>query len=432
MLLRVIPLGILLGFLFLTVAHGMVSTYLPIFANTLTSSPFFVGSLYSAYFLGLLIGNFHIEHVISKYGQSRVLVMLLGVLMASGLVMGCVQSVPLWIVLRFFVGIAMGSTMIVVELYALTVSDSKRRYALMMYFVALYGGMTVGSCVLTIWWASARPEVLLCTALTVLCQIFSLMSMSAVKPITLETSCDEDTTRDYFGLIKSQPTSLWIIFLGGVLVGSSTAHVGSLGETFGFSLSYISLMISVSLGGGALFAFPTAMLAQWQGDLRTVLVFLLLGAVTDLVLLLGSWSEGLLCLTLLFVGVGSGFPLYMLGISRISKKAKTSQDFIRYAALAGIIFSTGAVIGPVCAAVVIKFIDTGLLVFNGSGRALLFVYLIVSVHFARESTATVPQVGASGQKVGLDALTVGHAPMFHGVLQRTRFKKKKKRLTKRR
>ncbi len=427
MLLKLIPAGVFLGFLLLTISHGVFSSYLPIAAAQITLSPYFVGALSSVYFFGLLIGNMWIERAISRYGQSRVFTLLVSVLMLSELALALLPYISVWLVLRLLMGVAMGGAMIVVELYALSVAENKRRYALMMYFIALYGGMMLGAtCILGL---ADRVSMIVCCCVTVVFQILSNMSTNLAKPIEVHVQESGDTG-GYWEILKSLYSSFVVIFVGGVLVGSAAAHIAPFGRAMHYSVSYVSLMVALTLGGGAVFAMPSAALAQWQGDIRTVLILLILGMLCDLFHLMGPCTEGLWSLLMIFCSIGSVYPLYMLGISRTARRARSGADFIKYAAVAGTVFSIGAVCGPMASALVIDFWEKGLFAFNGVMRLALFVFIFILEGAKRERSAVVSQVGTGGQKVGFDALNVGSAPLFQGVLQRTRFNKKKKRLTK--
>ena len=420
---KIFPAPVLLSFVFVVISQGLLVAFLPLYAPSILENSFFIGALYSSYFFGMLVGSLSIEKWLDQYGQKLVLCILFSILPLTTVLMSLLRDPVTWVLMRCVAGVAMGGSFIVCEMCALTVAENKRRPALAVYFFTLYGGMTLGASLIKLHTESTTIDhhaASLYFFTLLFFQCLSVLFSSLIKPMHMESS----PGIPYLSLAKKILPSIIIAFMGGSLIGSASAHIPSFSASMGYSMSYTSIFVTVAVTGGALACFPAARIAQWQGDMRTILTFMLGGIFCDSIFanfdLLPSWST----LAVLFVAVGSGYPLYMLSLSRASLESKQTKDFVRFAAVLGIAFSCGAVFGPMFSSAFIQSNTKGLFWSNIFLKAVIVLYLIFSSELKKKKLCT-------SNDSALNAAIMGQSSIFSGAIRRSVGKKNRKRIDKR-
>ena len=421
-MLNIFPLKVLLSLLSITIAQGLMVAFLPLYATNIHESPFFVGGLYSSYFLGVVLGSFKTEKWLSKIKGDSLTVMLLAILVCLSVAMSLFQSALSWVVFRFFVGVVTGGCYILAELYALTTPSKHRRSALAVYFCTLYGGMTIGALLLNLYSSSTEIDPQEASLYFLTCILFQAIAIVLNLLIKFPNTTSEDVQEPLFATFKKIITPVIIASMGGALVGSASAHMPGFGRVMGFSLQYTSVLVSIAIIGGACMCVPAAWLANKRGDIRSTLIVMVFGVMSDLFISLFDVPEiGPVFVVVLFA-IGSGMPLYMLALSRASLDSSSTSQFVRFAAILGVSFATGAIIGPLYAGFFVVLTAKGLFVSNVTIKTAVIIFLLLSPELRKK---TVYGLNRDGK-----VMDAGLSIIFAGLARRSVGKKMRKRIDK--
>lgn len=419
---NIFPLKVLLGLLSITIAQGLMVAFLPLYATNIHESPLFVGGLYSSYFFGVVVGSFKTEKWLTKIKGDKLTVILLALLVSLSVLMSLVQIAAFWMVVRFFIGVVTGGCFILAELYALTTPSKLRRSALAVYFCTLYGGMTVGALLLNLYSSSTEIDSHEASLYFLTCILFQAIAIIMNLLTKFPDTMPEDIKEPFWATFKKVITPVVIASMGGALVGSANAHMPGFGRVMGYSLQYTSVLVSLAIIGGACLCVPAAWLANKQGDIRSTLIVMLFGVVSDLFISLFDVPEiGPVFVVVLFA-IGSGMPLYMLALSRASMDSSSTAQFVRFAAILGVSFATGAIIGPLYTGLFVVFTAKGLFVSNVTIKTVVIVFLLLSPEFRKKTG-----YGISHEGKVMDA---GFSIIFAGLARRSVGKKMRKRIDK--
>ena len=419
----IFPVTVLIGFLSIMIAQGLVTAFLPLYATNIHESPLFVGGLYSAYFLGVVLGSFLTEKWLLKMPGDRLTVMLLAILAALSAAIGICHNAAVWIILRFCVGIVTGGCFILVELYALTTPQKRRRRALSVYFFTLYGGMTVGALLLNLYSSSTEIDASEASLYFLTCIFFQVVAIIMNLFVRFPDMVMEEVVEPFFSTVKKIIKPAIITGMGGALVGSANAHMPGFGRMMGYSLRYTSVLVSLAIVGGGCLCLPSAWLANKHGDMRAAFVVVTIGIACDLCMILFDLPEmGTVFLITLFA-IGSGMPLYMLGLSRASLESTSTTQFVRFAAILGVAFATGAIIGPMYTGLFIVMTHKGLFLSNATVKALVMLFLVFSGALKKKAPYSLDE--------GAKVMDAGLSIIFAGLARRSMGKRMRKRIDKR-
>lgn len=419
----IFPLKVLLGLLSVMIAQGLMVAFLPLYATNIHESPLFVGGLYSSYFFGIVIGSFKTEKWLAKIKGDKLTVVLLGILVCLSVMMSLFQSALSWVVLRFCVGIVTGGCFILAELYALTTPPKHRRAALAIYFCTLYGGMTVGALLLNLYSSSTEIDSHEANLYFLTCILFQAIAIVFYLLVKFPDTTSEHINEPFAATFKKIITPVIIASMGGALVGSANAHMPGFGRVMGFSLQYTSVLVSLAIIGGACMCVPAAWLANKQGDLRSTLIVMVFGVMSDLFITLFDIPEiGAVFVVVLFA-IGSGMPLYMLSLSRASSDSASTAQFVRFAAILGVSFATGAIVGPLYAGFFVVLTAKGLFVSNVTIKTGVIIFLLLSPELRKKTAYGINRDGK--------VMDAGLSIIFAGLARRSVGKKMRKRIDKR-
>jgi len=421
---RVFPVAVLIMFLCVMIAQGLMAAFLPLYSTRIFDSPLFTGGLYSAYFMGVFLGSFKIEKWLDSVSIERLTPALLAMLVFLSACAALMHTPVVWILVRFVVGVCTGGSFIIVELYALTAQESQRRLALSMYFFTLYGGMTIGAALLNLYSPSTTIDAESAGYYFLTCILFQALAVVCCAfmkrwPVSSVSVLNDPIKKTVLKLKKPMVT----VCVGGALVGSATAHVAGFARAMQYSMQSTSIFVCLAIVGGALMCMPATWLANRQGDMRAAFIMSVVGVVCDSMMSVFEFSESGPVFLVALVAVGSGMPLYMLGLSRASLDSRSTSEFVRFASILGVSFSAGAIIGPILTGAVVLATSKGLFVTNGAMKAVLMCFLLVSG--ALRDKKIHCSVETEGGMLG-----TGLSIIFTGAVRRSLGKRRRKRITK--
>lgn len=336
------------GIALLTLGTGLQGTVIGVRASLEGFDTVATGFVFSAYYVGFLLGSSLAPRTLTRVGHIRVFAALASSASAAVLLHALFVQPATWVVIRFVVGLCAAGLFVTAESWLNDRADERTRGRLLgVYFVVLMGGMGSGQLLLN----AADP---LGFELFVLASV--LVSFAAV-PILLTAKpapSFPDLHPVAFGwLFRQTPLGVVGSAASGFITGALFTLAAVYGATIGLSAARISVFMAAIFAGGVLMQIPLGQLSD-HGDRRLTIAFT--AASGAALCFLGAVSldgPGLPHLALM-VGIGgTAVPLYSMVLAHTNDYLEPAE---RVGAGARLVFASGAgaVLGPLVGAVVMS------------------------------------------------------------------------------
>ena len=323
----------------------------------------YIGLIGTLYFLGYLVGAIANPRLIQRAGHIRVFAAMAAIAATSVLVMLLFVDPWVWMVARVVTGFAYCGCLMSVESWInSTASNDNRGRILSTYRMVDLGANTLGQFLLPVIGVQGF-------------QIFVIIGMFfalALIPVSLSTAGNPaipPRARVKTGLVWTvSPVAAATCLTIGLTNGAFRTVGPVYAQSVGLGVEDIALFISLWIIGGAVFQFPLG-IASDRFDRRRVMVAASIGAGVAS-LFISQATESWMILVGAFVFGGFGLPLYSLASAHANDHAKSGQH-VDLAAGLFVFFTSGAVIGPLLASLIIAQLGPG----------WFFVYTAI-LHFA--------------------------------------------------
>lgn len=340
---------------------GLFNTYMGISLSARAVSEVWIGALISAYYLGLVFGARFGHILIIRVGHVRTYVAMAAVVVTMVLAQTLVDSIPVWVVFRFIVGMGTVAQYVVLESWLNEQTDNSRRGRVMsIYLVMSNLGTALGQLAITFYpTQDLRP-----LTFVAICQVLCVVPIALTarshpvpqKPMPLDLA--------YF--FKKLTRPLLMLFMSGNISASFYGLAAVFAVKRGFSTDQVALYVSTTVLAGLFAQLPMGWLSDRMGRAR------LIGSsglvLSGLTFLLWGWIDWPF-FALLVLGLGIGalqFTLY----PTITGYANDLVDSERRVSVAAIIYMTygvGAGIGPLIAGALMR----------SAGPSMLYVFTTV-------------------------------------------------------
>ena len=257
---------ILFGVAILITGHGLQLAFMPLRIQMIGWSSAEGGILSSVYFVGFLIGCFTVPKLVNRVGHIRCFAVLTSVMTVSILSLGLWENFYFWLVLRLVNGFAIVGLYLVIEIWLNSeVSNKDRGSVLATYTVIILSGLAVGQLLLNTTAVDGFQILMFASILITLAAVpVCLTSSSQPTPIPNAT----------FSPLLVLKTS-WAAALGaltaGLVSGSIYGLGGIYGSQVGLDVESISIMMALSIAGGALAQLPLGKLSD-RFDRRLIIL----------------------------------------------------------------------------------------------------------------------------------------------------------------
>lgn len=360
--------SLLIAIFMLMAGSGFLATLLSLRLERDGNSTLAIGAVATAYFAGLVVGSIRAGGVVRRVGHIRAFAAFVALLSASTQAYTLFANPVFWAGLRFIDGICVAGVFVCLESWLNDRADLRTRGTILgAYMVALYSGQAVGQ-----WLLAASGDL---PALPF--QLAAMLISLAIIPLCLTRStAPPPVEADAFSmrmLYRASPLGVMGAVATGLMLGAfyglAAVHVRRIGldltETAGF-------MMTVILGGVAL-QWPLGHLSD-RYDRRGVILSCLAATfcVSVALALLGSPSWALFAAGALFGGLS--FALYPLCVAHCNDRLLATERVAASGRLV-LLYSLGAVLGPIWAASFMTAADQGglfLFIAVCSGAALIF------------------------------------------------------------
>ncbi|PIW26758.1 MAG: MFS transporter [Rhodospirillales bacterium CG15_BIG_FIL_POST_REV_8_21_14_020_66_15] len=344
-----IPVAALfLSFGILLAGNGLQGTLLPVRADIEGFSPLEIGVMGAAFYLGYILACFSAPHVVARVGHIRSFTVFGTVASAAQLMHVVWIDALAWWGLRFITGVCLCGLYMVMESWINERSGKEHRGRILsVYQIVNLGAVTVGQLLLNLY-EPAGFELFV---------VASVLVSVALVPVALTRT----TAPQPLQQVRIRIPRVFAISPVGVIacltVGLVNGAVWTIVPLFAQhalpSIAELSVFMSLMIVGGAVFQWP---LGRWSDlvDRRWVVIVICVGgAVSGLALMtFGEFSRTAM-FAFAFVYGGFTFSLYAVAIAHANDQAGP-EDFVETASTLILVFSIGAVAGPLLASGVVE------------------------------------------------------------------------------
>lgn len=340
----------------------------------------------SAYFAGFVLGTLTCFPIIDRAGHIRAF-SVFAVLAANATLLHVVIPHPIaWAVLRAIVGYALAGLFTIVEswLNDKATKDTRGRI-FALYTMVAWGLSGVGPLGLNI--PDPSGTIMFC--------LITVVMASAIIPLALTTVGNPEIGhRTHFGIFRLytiSPLGVLACFSSGFINTGLFVLLPLYAKRLGYGEARISILLSVAVIGPLFIQYPVGWLADRFGRrplmLATTLVAILLSAA-----IVSTPPTEFLWLVLLTTALaGMISPLYALGVGQTSDYV-AKKDFVSASAGLLMAWGIGAVVGPILAAPVMRFLGAnGLFYFVSACHVLLAAFIAYRM-LARRALSAKEQI----------------------------------------
>lgn len=340
--------ALFLSFAVLLMGNGLHATLLPVRAALEGFSPLAIGTLGAAFYAGYIVACYGAPHVVQRVGHIRSFTVFGTVASAAALAHVLVINEQAWWALRFVTGMCLAGLYMVMESWINERAGREHRGRILsVYQTVNLASVTIGQLLLNVADPSGFELFVLSSILVSVALVpVALTRTAAPKPL-------QQVRISIKRVYRISPVGVVACLTVGLVNGAIWTIVPLFAQAALPDISALAWFMSLMIVGGALFQLP---LGRWSDlvDRRWVIITICAGAAAAGVALfvLGGLSLKVL-FALAFVYGGFTFSLYAVAIAHANDQANP-EDFVEIASTLILVFSVGAVVGPLLGSAVVQ------------------------------------------------------------------------------
>ena len=315
----------------------------PLIALTLSRlgySSFAIGAVTAASLIAVILCGPFYPRVIMRLGLKRCIVF--GIVFAAVilLLMPLRPNVPLWLLLRFTAGCALGLVWIASEVWMNSVSGTASRGAIMGIYGTVFSlGIVAGPVLLEFTGTVGATPFVVGAA----CLIITLLPLAVLRQVT--GAAQEFTPlRGMSAALRAAPIVMLAALVAGLVESADLALLPLFGLQSGLNERTALLLVAVFMAGNVVLQVPIGLLADRYGR-RTLLGVCAVASGIGPLLLQRCLGAPLLLWPLLFVWGGTLYAFYSQGVALLGEEF-TLENLPSANTLFVMVYCFGGVIGP--------------------------------------------------------------------------------------
>lgn len=359
-----------LATLILLLSSGLFNTYLGLRLTELSVSEVWVGAMIASYYLGLVLGARYAHRLIIRVGHIRTYAACAAAVTVTVLIMILLDSLWVWLGLRFVAGMAMVSLFVAIESWLNEQTENASRGTVFAFYMVATGlGTVLGQLVLGLFHDLGDGPLVF----VAICSVLSLMPIALTRRVHPALQVPAPLAWRYY--MSRVPMSLTVLFVAGMLNGAFYGLAPVYGLQQGMDNQQVGVFIAVSIAAGLVCQWPLGWLADRVSRVRLIrfgaLLLCLLGVP------LWGWLHFPYPILVLFAAVQGivQFTLYPIGAAFANDNV-TPERRVGLSALLYMVYGVGACIGPLLAGALMRGWGSGLyFVFISGCSAVLVVFI---------------------------------------------------------
>jgi MFS family permease len=299
-----------------------------------------IGAVTAASLIAVILCGPFYPRAIVRFGLKRCIVG--GIVFAAAilLLMPLWPSAPLWLVLRFIAGCALGLVWIASEIWMNSVSGTESRGTIMGIYGTVFSiGIVMGPVLLEFTGTQgAKPF-----AIGAACLLLTLLPLAVLRQVT--SAAQEFTPlRGLSGALKTAPIVMLAALVAGLVESADLTLLPLFGLHSGLDERSAVLLVAVFMTGNVVFQVPIGLLADRYGR-RVLLGICAVASCIGPLLLQASLGTPLLLWPLLFVWGGTLYAFYSQGVALLGEEFAV-ENLASANTLFVMVYCFGGVIGP--------------------------------------------------------------------------------------
>lgn len=334
----------------LLLGNGLQGTLLPVRAQLEDFGSVNIGILGSSYFLGFAAGCMLAPYAVRRVGHIRAFTAMVAIASTVSLAHALIVWPPIWWVFRALTGFCFAGLYMIIESWLMERSTNETRgFVFSVYTVINLTVITIGQMFVALDDPRNFPLFAIASILVSLAAVpVSLSTATAPKPPTV---------------VRIRPMHLFRIspvgLVGSFSVGLSNGAFWSLGPVFAQreegNVTAIAIFMSLAVIAGAVGQWPLGLLSDRQDRRRVIIGACIAAAIAGAALSAASlmWAPTPVILALAAMFGVFAFPLYSICAAHTNDHVE-ADGFVEAASGLLLVFSAGAVAGPVLASFAMK------------------------------------------------------------------------------
>ncbi len=342
--------SLLISVAILLLGNGLQGTLLPVRAQLEDFSSINIGIMGSAYYLGFAIGCLLGPHAIRRVGHIRAFTAMVSIASTLSLLHALIVMPGAWWIFRGLTGFCFAGLYMIIESWLMEKSTNQTRgFVFSVYTVINLTVITLGQLLIMVDSPSSF-------------QLFALASILvsiAAVPIAMSTATAPAAPKSArvrpIHLLRISPVGVVGCFAVGLANGAFWSLAPIFAQRDAGDVRAIAIFMSLTVIAGAIGQWPIGM-ASDRFDRRVVIVVACIAASTAgiaLALAARLWAPDL---AVFAFAVGFGLfslPIYSLCAAHTNDHVE-ADGFVEAASGLLLVFSAGAVVGPIAASTVMQ------------------------------------------------------------------------------
>lgn len=322
--------------------------------------------------LGVLLVAPFATTIVRRLGASPAMVVGLLLTALSTLAMAFLESLWIWMLLRFLIGAGVAIHWVVSETWMnAIVSERRRGLAMSVYITSIASGFALGPVILTLVGSDGALPFLVIAAVTGLTALPMALIHKLTPPLSLETR------GSVIRLAREAPTIFAAVLAVGLVDAAFFTFLPIYGLRVGMPSDTAITLLTVVFAGNVALQIPIGWIAD-RVNRRAML--LVLGAICivcpGLAAVLLS-ADPLAAYPVLFVWGGCSFGLYTVGVTMLGERYRGGELVAANAAFV-MTFELANLVGPPISGWAMEvWVPMGLMVYMALVAALFVVISIV-------------------------------------------------------
>ncbi|MDS1140615.1 MFS transporter [Pusillimonas sp. SM2304] len=336
----------------LLVGSGLFNTYLGLRLTALSVSELWVGGLIAIYYLGLVFGARIGHKIIIQVGHIRAYAATAAIVTATVLALALVDSLWIWLGLRFLAGIAMVTQFMVLESWLNEQTENHQRGRVFAFYMVCSSlGTVLGQLSLTLF-PQLNYQPLIFVAM---CSAMCLVPVALTRRLHPALQLPAPLHVKYY--VSRVPLSLTVLFVAGAITGAFYGLAPVYAVKQGLSSSQVAVFLAASVASGVVAQWPLG----WLADRINRVAMIRVNAIVLAVLaapLWGWWTFPYWALILFSCGFGVlQFTLYPLGAAFANDNVEPERR-VGLSAILYMVYGVGACVGPLIVGLLMRELES--------------------------------------------------------------------------
>ena len=372
------------------IGHGMQLTLLPLYARELGWSDLAIGITGASYFAGFVTGCFLVPLLLNRAGHIRVFMCVTALAAAALLLVAQSESVAVWSVLRFIMGLCIVSVYNTAEAWLNDqASDGERARLMSIYVIVTLIGIAIGQQFLGYTDEDSRFVV---AAVVMVISVLPIGLFAADEPLRLKSKVLNLVT------LSAMPK---LVVIGALLAGCVTGLVWTMaplaGQSAHLSSIEIGWMMNAVILGGVICQYPLGYLCDRLPRNHVIAGAAAICALTSMCLFTLSLST-VAFIAIMFLLGGSSLTLYALCAA--GANALTTMSKVEIAGILLFCYGTGSVVSPLLVGFLAEHVDNAM--FLVCGVSMMILALVAALSKTQRSADIIQLNPVHGHQLALD------------------------------